>query len=111
MKQIKEVVITGVGTFSPLGKNATQMWENSVKEQLCIDSIPNRWLDYAGFKSKYWAPLPKWSWKELEVAACDEILVDPLPALLAETALEALRHANISLGHVKDKYKNYRFRT
>ena len=69
----RTVVITGMGTLCPLGKTTESFWRACLEGQQAATHIPEQWLAFADYSSRYWAPLPDMNDAELGLSRIDSM--------------------------------------
>lgn len=93
----KSVVITGMGTICPLGLTTTEFWQACQAGKQAATHIPEQWLEYADYTSRYWAPLPEFSYSELGISRIDDLRLDPVAKLSRIATEQALEEAGVML--------------
>jgi 3-oxoacyl-[acyl-carrier-protein] synthase II len=91
----KRVVITGMGTLCPLGLTTTDFWRACLSGKQAVSYIPERWLEYADYTSRYWAPLPEINYADFGIGKIDAMRLDPVSKLSLAAAGQALQDAGI----------------
>jgi 3-oxoacyl-[acyl-carrier-protein] synthase II len=91
----KRVVITGMGTLCPLGLTTTDFWRACLSGKQAVSYIPERWLEYADYTSRYWAPLPEINYADFGIGKIDAMRLDPVSKLSLAAAEQALQDAGI----------------
>ncbi len=93
---IKQVVITGMGTLCPLGLNTADFWQACLDGKQAVAAIPEQWLAYSDYRSRYWAPLPEIDFTSLGLSRIDSMRLDPVSKLSLIAAAQALNDAQVS---------------
>jgi len=91
----RSVVITGMGTLCPLGLSTTEFWHSCLTETQAASYIPEAWLEYADFTSRYWAPLPEIDYAAFGISRIDALRLDPVSKLSLAATAQALKDAGI----------------
>ncbi len=91
----RKVVITGMGTLCPLGLTTEEFWQACLAGKQAAAHIPEQWLEFAEYTSKYWAPLPEIDYSELGVGRIDAMRLDPVSKLGLSATRQALKDAAI----------------
>jgi 3-oxoacyl-[acyl-carrier-protein] synthase II len=91
----KRVVITGMGTLCPLGLSTADFWRACLAGKQAVSYIPEHWLEYADYTSRYWAPLPKIDYSNFGISKIDAMRLDPVSKLSLAAAGQALEDAGI----------------
>ena len=86
----KRVVITGMGSISPLGLSTAEFWDGCLLGKQRATQIPDKWLEYAEYSSRYWIPLPKIDFTQLGISRIDNMRLDPVSKLSQRAAAEAI---------------------
>lgn len=87
----KRVVITGIGPVTSTGIGKESFFANILKHEMCVKRIPADFETNYEFKSKYYTPLPEFSFADYELPAHYEKVMqdeDRIAALAAKLALE-----------------------
>ena len=92
----KSVVITGMGTLCPLGLTTAEFWRSCLEGNQVASYIPENWLEYADYTSKYWAPLPEIDFSSLGISRLDSLRLDPIGKMSLVAARQALEDAGIN---------------
>ncbi len=99
----KSVVITGMGTLCPLGLTTTEFWRSCLAGKQAASSIPEQWLEYADYTSRYWAPLPEIDFSKLGISRIDSLRLDPVSKMSLIAAAQALEDASIAVRAIDRK--------
>jgi len=91
----KSVVITGMGTLCPLGLTTAEFWYSCLAGKQAVSYIPEHWLEYADYTSRYWAPLPEINFSEFGISRIDALRLDPVSKLSLAATGQALEDAGI----------------
>ncbi len=100
----RQVVITGMGTLCPIGLSTTEFWHACLTEKQAASYIPEAWLDYADFHSRYWAPLPEIDYSAFGISRIDALRLDPVSKLGLAATAQALKDAGIVARPVNRKH-------
>jgi len=91
----RRVVITGMGTLCPLGLSTAEFWQACLAGKKAVSTIPEAWLEYADYRSHYWAPLPEIDYSSLGISRIDSLRLDPVSKLSLIATRQALKDAGI----------------
>lgn len=91
----RKVVITGMGTLCPAGLTTEAFWQACLAEQQVASYIPEAWLEYASYRSHYWAPLPEIDYSGEGISRIDALRLDPISKLSLVAARQALENAGV----------------
>lgn len=100
----KRVVITGMGTLCPLGLTTADFWRACLAGKQAASYIPEHWLEYADYTSRYWAPLPEINYSDFGIGKIDAMRLDPVSKLSLAAAGQALEDAGIAVRPINRKY-------
>lgn len=92
----KSVVITGMGTLCPLGLTTESFWKACLRGRQVATHIPEQWLEFADYSSRYWAPLPEIDYSEHGVSRIDVMRLDPVSKLGLAATRQALEDAGVT---------------
>ncbi|MCP4011330.1 MAG: beta-ketoacyl-[acyl-carrier-protein] synthase family protein, partial [Proteobacteria bacterium] len=99
----KSVVITGMGTLCPIGLTTTEFWRSCLAGKQAASYIPEQWLEYADYTSRYWAPLPEIDFSKLGISRIDSLRLDPVSKMSLIAAAQALEDASIAVRAIDRK--------
>jgi 3-oxoacyl-[acyl-carrier-protein] synthase II len=99
----KRVVITGMGTLCPLGLTTAEFWHACLAGKQAASYIPEHWLQYADYTSRYWAPLPQINYSDFGIGKIDAMRLDPVSKLSLAAAGQALEDAGITARPINRK--------
>ena len=74
----RRVVIVGAGIICPIGKSVDEVWNNCLHGKANVHPIPEKWLDYSDYESKFWSPLCIRSISELGFSRSQILQTDPV---------------------------------
>ena len=103
MESKNKVVITGMGTLCPLGLSTAEFWHACLEEKQAVSSIPGKWLEYADYSSRYWAPLPEIDYSQFGINRIEALRLDPVSKLSLAAAGQALDDAGVKVRPVNRK--------
>lgn len=92
----RSVVITGMGTLCPLGLSTEAFWQSCLAGKQSVSYIPEQWLEYADYSSRYWAPLPEIDFSKLGISRLDALRLDPISKMGLVAAAQALEDAGVT---------------
>ena len=84
-----------MGTLSPLGLTTDVFWQACLAGKQAATHIPEQWLEFADYSSKYWAPLPEIDYSALGISRIDNMRLDPVSKLGLSATHQALKDAKI----------------
>lgn len=84
-----------MGTLCPLGLTTETFWQACLDGQQAAASIPEQWLEYADYKSRYWTPLPEIDYAGLGISRIDSMRLDPVSKMGLVATRQALEDAAI----------------
>jgi 3-oxoacyl-[acyl-carrier-protein] synthase II len=99
----KSVVITGMGTLCPLGLTTADFWASCLAGKQAASYIPEQWLEYADYRSRYWAPLPEIDYSEFGISRIDALRLDPVSKLGLVATGQALENAGVMTRPINQK--------
>ena len=97
------VVITGMGTLCPLGLTTADFWASCLAGKQAASYIPEQWLEYADYRSRYWAPLPEIDYSEFGISRIDALRLDPVSKLGLVATGQALENAGVMTRPINQK--------
>jgi len=100
----RQAVITGMGTLCPIGLSTTEFWHACLTGKQAASYIPEGWLDYADFHSRYWAPLPEINYSAFGISRIDALRLDPVSKLSLAATAQALKDAGVVARPVNRKH-------
>jgi 3-oxoacyl-[acyl-carrier-protein] synthase II len=100
----RSVVITGMGTLCPLGLSTEVFWQSCLAGKQSVSYIPEQWLEYADYSSRYWAPLPEIDFSKLGISRLDALRLDPISKLGLVAAAQALEDAGVTTRVIDRKH-------
>ncbi len=101
----KRVVVTGIGTVSPIGVNTEAFWENCLLGNINVEPIPQNWQKYHTYNSKLWSPLPEIDYLSHGITRKERKKLDKLQLLVLASADQAVKAAGLRC-LTRDKRKN-----
>ncbi len=93
----KSVVTTGMRTLCPLGLTTTEFWNSCLAGRQAAAYIPDQWLEYADFTSRYWAPLPEIDFSKFGISRIEALRLDPISKLSLAATGQALEDAGVTV--------------
>ncbi len=101
---VRSVVITGMGTLCPLGLSTEVFWQSCLAGKQSVSYIPEQWLEYADYTSRYWAPLPEINFSEFGISRIDTLRLDPVSKLSLAATGQALEDAGVTTRAIDRKH-------
>ncbi len=101
----RRVAVTGTGVICSIGSTTAEFWAGCQRGTSNVAPIPERWLDYADYKSRIWSPLPDIDYADRDLSRIEQLQLDPVSMLALCASQEALLNAGLSLT-IKDKRAN-----
>ncbi len=90
------VVISGAGLISALGQGVAEAWERMLRGEAVAASIPDAWLAYGDYRSRFWAPLPEIDFARYAMARSDTLRFDRVSMMAIGACHEALQDAGVA---------------
>jgi 3-oxoacyl-[acyl-carrier-protein] synthase II len=103
----RRVVITGMGTICSIGSNLTEFWENCLKGHSSVKPIPEKWHQYADYKSLFWSPLPEIDFSDCDLTPREIANKDTSTNLLLGAVMQALESAKLHYEITNKKHNRY----
>jgi 3-oxoacyl-[acyl-carrier-protein] synthase II len=73
----RRVAVTGTGVICPIGSTTAEFWAGCQRGTSNVAPIPERWLDYADYKSRIWSPLPDIDYADRDLSRIEQLQLDP----------------------------------
>ena len=104
----RRVVISGAGVVCPIGGTINEFWRNCLKGKTNIWPIPDRWLQYSDYQSRFWSTLSCLNFSELGFTRSQIIRTDPVALLAIYSTKQALHNAGLDFGELDARSNTYR---
>lgn len=101
----RRVVVTGMGIICSLGTNIKEFWSNCLKGKTRVEPIPQNWLDYADYSSRFWSPLPETDFEEYGLTPLEQKNMDKSSLLILASTIQAIKSAKLQF-EIKNKRAN-----
>ncbi len=93
----RQVVITGLGVISTLGRDTDSFWQACLAGKSNIAPIPDHWREYAEFRSSIWSPLGTIDFQALGFSRMERMQFDPVTLMAAAASGQALCQAGMTV--------------
>lgn len=93
----RRIVVTGLGVISALGDDVQTFWDACLKGHSVVSPIPDRWREFASFRSSIWSPLPKLDFESMGFSRMERQQLDPVAMLAGAASKQALASAGLSV--------------
>ncbi|MDH3348686.1 MAG: hypothetical protein OEM02_11395, partial [Desulfobulbaceae bacterium] len=93
----RRVVITGMGPVTAIGIGKDQFFQNLYVHKTNIHPIPKNYFQYYPFKSKYYVPLPEFSFAEYNIPTGYEKAMQAEDRMTVLATMLALEDAGFSV--------------
>ena len=103
----RRTVITGIGVICPLGSTTAEFWENCIEGKSVVAPIPDRWNQYAAYKSGIWSPLPEIAYETRQITRIERMQSDPFTLQAAGAAYEAIDSAGLTTSPKNKKHNTF----
>ena len=104
----RRVVISGAGVLCPIGGAIDEFWRNCLHGKTNVLPIPDQWLQYSDYRSRFWSPLPSLEFSKLGFTKAQIIRTDPVALLAIYSTKQALCNANLHLSEIDVRSNTYR---
>jgi len=102
------VLVTGIGVICSIGSNVQDFWLNALEGHTVVRRIPEKWLRYSDYKSKYWAPLPEVKFRDSGLSRVELLQHDRSTLLAVVATEEALKNAQLSTTKVDVRHNRHK---
>ncbi|MFT5446730.1 MAG: 3-oxoacyl-[acyl-carrier-protein] synthase II [Gammaproteobacteria bacterium] len=103
---MRRVFVTGLSVVGAFGDDLEAFWTDCQASRSVVEPIPERWFDFADYRSTIWSPVSIPAWPEL-FSRVERIQHDAVTLLAVAAVQSALNHAGFETV-VADKKSNTR---